>query len=149
LAANLHAGAVLLSDRGVLVAGPSGAGKTTLCLALLDRARLHGYAARLVCDDQVLLAATPGGRLIAAAPRPIAGLVELRGFGPAPVAAEDRMVVDLLVRLVEPAAAPRLAGEAWATLEGCRVPALDLPARFAAGAARAVAGLLRLPPFDA
>lgn len=147
MAHNFHAGAVLLCGRGVLVAGPSGAGKTALCLTLLDQARLHGYAARLVCDDQVLLSAASGDRLIAAAPPAIAGLVELRGFGPAPVAAEARMVVDLLVRLVDPAAAPRIADEGFAELEGCRVPALDLPARFAAGAARAVAGMLRLPPF--
>jgi serine kinase of HPr protein (carbohydrate metabolism regulator) len=144
---NFHASAVLVADRGVLVAGPSGSGKTALCLSLLDHARLNGFAARLVSDDQVLLVPAHGGRLIAAAPPPIAGLVELRGFGPAPLASEPRMVVDLLVRLVDPAAAPRLAEDRTAVLEGCPIPVLDLPARSAAAAARAVAGALRLPPF--
>lgn len=144
---NFHASAVLVADRGVLVAGPSGSGKTALCLSLLDHARLNGFAARLVGDDQVLLLAGPGGRLIAAAPQAIAGLVELRGFGPAPLASEHRMVVDLLVRLVDPAAAPRFAEAGPAMLEGCRITALDLPARASAAGARAVAALLEVPPF--
>lgn len=144
---NLHACAVLAADRGVLVTGPSGSGKTTLCLALAEHGRLHGFAARLVSDDQVLLAAA-GGRLIAAAPLPIAGLVELRGFGPAPIAAEPDMIVDLVVRLVDPAAAPRMPEPAFATLADCRIPVLELPQRAAGAAARAVAAALRLPPFN-
>jgi serine kinase of HPr protein (carbohydrate metabolism regulator) len=146
LADNFHATALLASDRGVLVAGPSGSGKTALALALIAHCRAHGVAGRLVSDDQVLLSVA-GGRLVAAAPAPIAGLVELRGYGPVPVPAEARMVVDLLVRLVEPADAPRIAAGASEVIAGVALPRLDLPAGSARTAALAVAGFLRLPPF--
>ncbi|RWH23488.1 MAG: HPr kinase/phosphorylase, partial [Mesorhizobium sp.] len=33
---NIHATAILIGDRGVLITGPSGAGKTTLALTLID-----------------------------------------------------------------------------------------------------------------
>ena len=146
LADHFHASAVLVDDRGVLVTGPSGSGKTSLCLALVAQCRIEGVAGRLVADDQVLLSAA-NGRLIATAPEPIAGLLELRGFGPAPLRTEPRMVVDLLVRLVEPEVAPRIAGEATAELAGCPIPLLELPARLPDMAARAVMGFMRLPPF--
>lgn len=148
MASNLHACAVLLDDRGVLLCGPSGSGKTTLALTLSDLARLHGLAARLVSDDQVWLAAGQDARLIASAPSPIAGLVELRGFGPAPIISAPRMVVDLVVRLVEPGTAPRMAEAGREALAGCRVPSLSLPRHSAAASARAVLAALGLGPFS-
>jgi len=77
LASNFHAGAVLLADRGVLVAGPSGAGKTALCLTLLDQARLHGYAARLVRNDNPVLL-VEADATDPAAPPPLSPRVDVR-----------------------------------------------------------------------
>lgn len=143
---NFHASAVLVGDRGVLVTGPSGSGKTELCLALLDHCRLWGERASLVSDDQVFPSAG-GARLIVAAPPTIAGLVELRGLGPQRIATEQRMVVDLLVRLVGLDDAPRYADERTQELAGCRVPRLDLPANDAGHAVAAVAGWLGIAPY--
>lgn len=150
MADNFHATGVVLGDRGVLVAGASGSGKTQLALALILHARSFGLFARLVADDQLFLAAH-NGRLVCAAPEAIAGLAEFRGLGPRPVEHEPRAVVDLLVRLVEPDQAPRFPEhfpeEDTELLAGCAIPRLALAARSGQGAVLAVASRLSLPPF--
>lgn len=87
----IHAAAVALDGRAVLILGPSGAGKSDLALRLLAR----GW--NLVADDRVVLT-TVDDALIASAPPRLAGLLEVRGVGivpettaPAPVA----LVIDL------------------------------------------------------
>lgn len=136
---NLHATALVAGGAGLLIRGPSGAGKSRLALALIDLCRARGRFAALVADDRVWLSAH-GGRLVAAAPQPIAGLVEIRGYGPAPLAHEKRAVIDRLVVLVEPEDAPRHREDATGTVAGLglALPRLDLAARDAEGAARAV-----------
>lgn len=134
---NIHATGVILGDRGVLLTGPSGSGKTTLALELLARTGAQGGFARLVCDDQVLVEAR-AGRLLARAAPAIAGLVEIVGLGPSPVAAEPAMAADLVVRLVPPGEAPRLEAGEVASIEGVVLPQIDLPQRRAGPAASAV-----------
>lgn len=70
----LHATAVALGQRGLLLVGPPGAGKSDLALRLIDR------GAFLVADDQVRIARV-GHRLLASPPEKLAGLVEMRGVG--------------------------------------------------------------------
>jgi len=142
---NLHASGVIAGGHGLLVTGPSGSGKTRLCLDLIDHCRRNGAFAALVADDQILLQAR-SGRLIATAPQAISGLVELRGFGPAPLAHVPRMVVDRLVHLVPPEA-PRLAEPAERQIHGVFLPGIDVAAGSGGGAALAVAGWLGIPPF--
>jgi serine kinase of HPr protein (carbohydrate metabolism regulator) len=125
MATNRHATALVLGDRGLLVSGASGAGKTTLALALVSRARLAQSHAAFVSDDQVLLEAA-SGRLIARAPASIAGLAERRGAGPLAVAHVASAVIDGLVELVSPEQAPRLEGQPWKAILGVRLPRLRL-----------------------
>jgi len=66
---------VALSGLGVLLRGPSGSGKSDLALRLIDG------GACLVADDQVELALDAAGRVMAQAPRALAGLLEVRGIG--------------------------------------------------------------------
>ena len=146
MADNFHASGVVLGDCGVLIAGASGAGKTQLALALISHARAFGLFARLVADDQLFLAARHG-RLVCAAPPTIAGLAEFRGLGPRPVEHEPQAVVDLLVRLEEPAQAPRFPECDNELLAGCATPRLTLAAHSLEGAVLAVASRLSLPPF--
>ncbi len=91
----IHGTVVALAGRGVLLRGPSGSGKSDLALRLIDRGAL------LVADDRVDLAVRRG-RLIAAAPRILAGLIEARGVGivaaPNRARAEIVLVVDLAAR---------------------------------------------------
>ena len=65
---------VAIGGRGVLIEGPPGSGKSSLALALIDR------GAQLVGDDGVRLS-TRDGRLWAAPPPRIAGLLEVRNLG--------------------------------------------------------------------
>lgn len=125
MTANRHATALVLGDRGLLVKGASGAGKTLLALALVSRARLAQSYAAFVSDDQVLLEAV-SGRLLAHAPASIAGLAERRGAGPLAVAHVASAVIDGLVELVAPDLAPRLEDRPWETVLGVRLPRLHL-----------------------
>lgn len=88
----LHASCVALSGRGVLILGAAGRGKSSLALQLM------AYGCDLVSDDRTALAAE-GGKLIAAAPSRIHGLIEARGIGilaaDAIAAARLALVVDL------------------------------------------------------
>jgi len=70
----LHASCVAFGGRAVLIAGPSGSGKSALAL------RLIALGAELVADDRVALSMR-GDAVIAAAPPAIAGLIEARGVG--------------------------------------------------------------------
>jgi HPr kinase/phosphorylase len=84
----MQASAVVIDGRALLIEGPPGCGKSALALALIDR------GAGLIGDDAVTLTGDGDGRLFAAPPPNIAGLLELRGVGlatlpvaaPAPVA---------------------------------------------------------------
>ncbi|AOL94288.1 HPr kinase/phosphorylase [Porphyrobacter sp. LM 6] len=70
----MQASAVVIGGRALLIEGPPGSGKSSLALALIDR------GAALIGDDAVTLTASDG-RLIAAPPPNIAGLIEVRGVG--------------------------------------------------------------------
>lgn len=70
----VHATAVAIDHKGVLLLGPSGSGKSDLALRLIDR------GGRLVADDQVILTRN-GARLIANAPPALLGRIEARGIG--------------------------------------------------------------------
>lgn len=140
---NIHATALVLDGRGVLIVGASGAGKTALALVLIGLFRAAGRFAVLVADDRVDMRVLDG-RIVARVPRAIAGLAEIRGFGVAPVPHEQGAVVDLVVRLCEPSRAPRHRQDAVETLLAVGVPALDLPAGDPHGCARAVAACLGL-----
>ncbi|MDQ2632580.1 MAG: HPr kinase/phosphorylase [Pseudomonadota bacterium] len=147
MADNFHASAIVLADRGIVIAGASGSGKTQLALALVGLGRSLGLFARLVADDQVLLSAHRG-RLVCAAPPAIAGLAEVRGLGPQPVRYEAKAPVDLLVRLVERGAAERFPEADTEVLLGCHVPLMKLAADDRQAATTAVAARLLLSPFD-
>ena len=96
VAGNIHATAVVLGDRGILIQGDSGSGKSTLALALVTGFVRAGRFARLVADDQVMVEARRG-RLLAHTPESIAGLGEIHGLGPRAMEHEGTAVVDLVV----------------------------------------------------
>lgn len=138
---NLHAGVVVISGVGVAIEGVSGSGKTSLALELIAQARALGAFACLVADDQCLISAH-SGRLVARAPGEIAGLVELRGYGPARIEHVPAAVVDLHVELVEEAQAPRVESGWTRQLAGVELASLRLKRNDDAVSARAVLGWL-------
>ncbi len=93
---DIHASAVLVGDKGVLITGPSGSGKSTLARRLLDFARIQGRFAALIGDDRIRIEATEG-RIIASPHAKIEGMIEIRGVGLAETNFVRTAVLDLLV----------------------------------------------------
>ena len=89
---NIHASCVRIRGKGVLLLGASGAGKSDLALELIDG------GAKLVADDRCDLFAR-AGKLHAAAPASIAGLIELRGIGILAMPHAGSVAVAMAVRL--------------------------------------------------
>jgi len=77
----IHASAVLVGARAVLIRGPSGSGKSRLALALIEAARSGRIAfARLVADDRAHVEPAHGRLLVRPTPA-LSGLLEVRGLG--------------------------------------------------------------------
>ena len=99
LQATVHASAVLVGARAVLIRGPSGSGKSKLARELIEGARGNGSGfARLVGDDRVHLE-TASGRLLVRAAEALAGFLEVCGIGVLRVDHEPVAVVGLVVDL--------------------------------------------------
>ena len=88
----IHASCVAIGGVGVLIAGPSGSGKSDLALRLIDR------GATLISDDYSAVSARDGA-LVARPPTTIAGRIEVRGVGICTLPFAAQAEVALLVRL--------------------------------------------------
>ena len=144
----IHASAVVIAERGVLIRGASGAGKSLMALALIASARRDGGFAALVADDRVWLEAV-NGRLIARGAPGLAGLCERRGHGlveaPHEPEAVLRLIVDLSARAAPPPRLPE-AADLYDRLAGVTLPRLrmDLSPGLDVGAAAVIAALKRI-----
>ena len=125
----VHASAVRLSGKGVLLLGPSTSGKSDLALRLIDA------GASLIADDQVLLSLA-GDRLHAGPPKCLAGLIELRGMGIMRVPFEEGLL-DLAVGLEAAGAmADPLPEPATVSWLGVDLPKIELDATTPSAVAR-------------
>lgn len=121
----LHGSAVALRDRGLLITGEPGAGKTTLASEMM------AAGAGLVADDWVVIERGRAGGLVMSAPSPIAGLMELRGIGLVRLPYTDQAPLTVIAdldrapaeRLPEPRER-RLLGLSCAVIAGRGRPAL-------------------------
>jgi HPr kinase/phosphorylase len=111
LPATIHGTVVALAGQGVLLRGASGAGKSDLALRLIDG------GAQLVADDRVVLTAE-SGRLWAAPPPALAGMIEARGVGLLMLPYLTTAPLCLVVDLVAPEAVERLPEPATVLLDG-------------------------------
>ena len=99
---SLHATCIIIGERGVLIRGASGSGKSQLALKLMRRARLLHRFSALVSDDRTLVSLYQGksGNHLIARPHPdIAGLIERRGTGLVKVTHESCARIDLVIDL--------------------------------------------------
>ena len=109
---------VEIDGRGLLILGPSGSGKSSLALSLIDR------GARLVGDDS-LLVEERDGRLLAGPHPNTRGLLEIRNLGL--LAFPCAQVVAVALAVVLDPAAPRYIEEASSLdLCGAAIPSLAL-----------------------
>jgi HPr kinase/phosphorylase len=124
----VHASAVVLREWGVVIRGESGAGKTSLALALIEKTLLKQQFAAIIGDDRVNLTAL-GGRLVAQRRAKTAGLAERRGLGlvraPHLAAAVVALVVDLRATKEPPQRMPE-AGALRTRVGGVEVARLAL-----------------------
>jgi serine kinase of HPr protein (carbohydrate metabolism regulator) len=123
----IHASAVLVGARAVLLRGPAGCGKSRLAMALIEAAQSGRLPfARLVADDRAHVEARHG-RLLVRPAESLAGLIEVRGLGVRRLPYEPVAVVGLVVDLGVPDA-ERLPPESerTATIASVTLPRLAL-----------------------
>jgi HPr kinase/phosphorylase len=146
----VHASAVAIGMHGILIRGPSGSGKSSLVLGLIDR---DPATTRLVADDRVHLTVA-SGRLVAMAPPALAGKLEVRGQGIVDIPHVSQSAIALLVDLLPADQCPRMPepAEMEAHLMGVVLPRLMLPIGAIDAPARvrfALARLASAPPLEA
>jgi HPr kinase/phosphorylase len=133
LNSTIHASAVLIGAKAVLIRGPAGAGKSQLAFDLLQAASQGVLPfARLVADDRAYVEAR-AGRLLVRSAEALAGLLEIRGLGIRRLPHEAVAVVGLVVDLAAADAARHPAREAAnVSIAGVSLPRLavaaDMPA---------------------
>ena len=124
----IHASAVLVGARAVLIQGPSESGKSSLAMSLLQAAEDGALPfARLIGDDRVHVEAAHG-RLLVRPAAALAGQIEVRGLGIRRVAYEPLAVVGLLVELGATAERLPEVNQQEALLLGIRLPRLAVAA---------------------
>jgi hypothetical protein len=130
----IHGSCVSIGGRAVVIGGRSGAGKSDLALRLIDR------GASLVSDDYTELCRV-GGRVVARAPAPLAGKIEVRGLGILDLPAVADVPVCLFVDLDrDPERMPE-PETVW--LAGDEIPAVALAALEASAALKLEQALVR------
>ncbi len=125
----IHASAVLVGAKAVLIRGLAGSGKSRLTWDLIEAAKTGTLPfARLVADDRAHIEAQAGRLLVRPAPV-LAGLLEIRGLGIRHLPYEPLAVVALVVDLAAADAARLPETEAMETsLAGITLPRLPVAA---------------------
>ncbi len=97
--ASVHASAVLVDDRAILIRGPSGSGKSRLAFDLILAGRAGQLpATTLIGDDRLRLDVADGQLRVQATPE-LAGMIEIRGLGIRKCPFVDVGIVGLIVDL--------------------------------------------------
>lgn len=131
--ASVHATAVVSGDRGILIRGPSGSGKSRLALDLI----LAGRAGQipptlLVGDDRVRLTVNGDDLIVAGVPE-LAGKIEIRGLGIRSIGFAQQAPVAVVVDLDAGDAERLPAPQALKTmLCGLEIPRIPVGASYAA-----------------
>jgi serine kinase of HPr protein (carbohydrate metabolism regulator) len=144
----IHATCLAIGGCGVLILGVPGSGKSDLALRLIDQpGRGTGgkaMTARLVADDQVVITRRDG-RLIAAPPPRLAGLMEVRGLGIVKVEWEGEAELGLAVRLADSGSIERLPERPGShVLLDIALPEIAIDPYVASAPARVRAGVVEI-----
>src|ERR1700754_1946538 len=129
--ATVHASAVKVGERAVLIRGPSGSGKSRLAFDLILAGRSGQVPpAILVGDDRVHLDTSGGNLIVRPAPK-LAGLIEIRGLGIRRIEHVGEAVVGLVVALAANDAERLPATESLTThIDGVEIPRIPVNLRF-------------------
>jgi HPr kinase/phosphorylase len=127
-ASTIHASAVLIGPKAVLIRGPAGAGKSRLVWDVLQGAAQGAIAfARLVADDRAHIE-TRAGRVLVRPAAPLAGLIEIRGLGIRRLPYEPLAAVGLVIDLAAEDAA-RHAQSGTTKIDEINLPRLAVAPR--------------------
>jgi HPr kinase/phosphorylase len=139
--ASIHASAVRVGSRAVLIRGPSGSGKSRLAFDLILAARAGQIApAVLVGDDRVYLIGREGELAVRTTPA-LSGLIEIRGLGIRRTEFVEEAIVGLVVDLDAPDAERLPPSEALLTqICSIKIPRIPVGRGFA-GLPLAIAAL--------
>jgi HPr kinase/phosphorylase len=129
--ATVHASAVLVGERAVLIRGPSGSGKSRLAFDLILAGRAGQIpAATLIGDDRVYLQVAQG-QLVVRPARELAGLIEIRGLGIRRCDFVEQAAVGLVVDLSAADAERMPAPDAlFARIDGVTIPRIPVESAF-------------------
>jgi serine kinase of HPr protein (carbohydrate metabolism regulator) len=124
---SIHASAVLVDDRAVLIRGPSGSGKSRLVFDLILAGQTGQIPeAMLVGDDRVYLDVKDGRVWVRPVPE-LVGLLEIRGLGIRRLDCATGAIVGLVVDLDAADAARLPEPEALRiTLQGVELPRIPV-----------------------
>jgi HPr kinase/phosphorylase len=124
---SVHASAVVVGNRAVLIRGQSGTGKSRLAFDLILAARAGQIPpAMLVGDDRVHLQAGEG-QLVVRPARELAGLIEIRGLGIRRCEFVGEAIVGLVVDLSAADAERLPPPEAlWTQISGVKIPRIPV-----------------------
>jgi len=125
----VHATAVAIDGKAILLRGPPGAGKSDLALRLIDG------GADLVADDQAELWRA-GNRLRVRAPAAITGLIEIRGIGILRLQALAEAPLAMCVDLMPSAKIERFPQRRFEEVLGIAVPLIAVSAFDASASAK-------------
>lgn len=92
---NIHATSVYLNNKGILIIGKSGFGKSDLALRLIEQQQ-----AILVADDITDLT-IKNGKIYASCPENIKGKLEVRGIGIIQKTYKENVEINLVIELVD------------------------------------------------
>jgi HPr kinase/phosphorylase len=129
--ASVHASAVKVGHRAILIRGPSGAGKSRLAFDLILAGRaMQIPPAILIGDDRVFLDVRDGRLIVRPAPE-LAGLIEIRGLGIRCCESASEAPVGLVVDLSASDAARLPPPGALSTrIEGILIPRIPVASGF-------------------
>ena len=119
----IHATAVLVGAKALLIRGEPGSGKSRLALRLIQTLPF----ARLIGDDRVHLEAK-NGRLLVRPADSLAGMIEIRGIGIRNVPYEAVAAVGRVLDLMSAAERLPEPDEQKAVISGVTLPRIALPA---------------------
>jgi len=125
----VHATAVAIGGKAVLLRGPPGAGKSDLALRLIDA------GAALVADDQAELRRS-GNHILVRAPAAIAGLIEIRGLGILRLEIVEEAPLAMCVDLMPSTEIERLPERRFEALLEIAIPLIAVSAFEASAAAK-------------